>query len=400
MESLKELYKIGNGPSSSHTIGPKNAAIYMNNTYPYADYFKVYLYGSLAFTGKGHLTDKVIIDTLKAKSEVIFDYLTYKPHPNTMVFEAYKQNVLLGCETIISIGGGMIQIKGHESLVKEDVYPYTTLNEIIDYCNKENISLADFVYRFDSKDIKEYLGTIYDTMIESIHHGLNTNGLLPGKLKIERKAKSLFEKVVENETEEDKNLRLLYSYAYAVSEENASGGIIVTAPTCGSSGVVPAVLMYLAQVEGYSKEELIDSLAVAGLIGNIVKKNGSISGAEAGCQAEVGVACSMASTMYAYTHKSDIYTVGQSAEIALEHHLGLTCDPILGYVQIPCIERNAIASIRAINAYKLAKLLDKNKNRISFDLIIKTMLETGKDLQSNYKETSLGGLAKLYVCEE
>lgn len=400
MESLKELYKIGNGPSSSHTIGPKNAAIYINNTYPYADYIKVYLYGSLAFTGKGHLTDKVITDTLKVKSEIIFDYLTFKKHPNTMVFEAYKNNVLLGSETIISIGGGKIEVKGQKPLTNEDIYPHQSLHDIIEYCNKENMSLSDYVYQNDEKDIKDYLSLIYDQMISSVKNGIKNTGVLPGRLKIERKAKDLFNKVVEDETKEDKELRLLYSYAYAVSEENASGGLIVTAPTCGSSGVVPAVLMYLHEIEGFSKEVLVDSLAVAGLIGNIVKKNGSISGAEAGCQAEVGVACSMAATMYAYCHHADIYTVGQSAEIALEHHLGLTCDPILGYVQIPCIERNAIASIRAINAYKLAKLLDKKKNRISFDLIIKTMLETGKDLQSNYRETSLGGLAKLYVCEE
>lgn len=399
MESLKELFKIGNGPSSSHTIGPKNAAIYVNNTYPSADYIKVYLYGSLAFTGKGHLTDKVISDTLKVKSDIVFDYLTFKSHPNTMVFEAYKYNVLLGSTTVYSIGGGKIQIEGQPPLAKEDIYPHSTLHEIIDYCNEEKISLADYVYRNDVKDIKEYLSSIYDQMISSVENGLNTTGVLPGKLRIERKAYNLFHKELE-ESKEDKELRLLYAYAYAVSEENASGGLIVTAPTCGSAGVVPSVLMYLKEIEGFKKEELIDALAVSGLIGNIVKKNGSISGAEAGCQAEVGVACSMAATMYAYSHKADIYTVGQSAEIALEHHLGLTCDPILGYVQIPCIERNAVAAIRAIDAYKLARLLDNNKNRISFDLIIKTMLETGKDLQSNYRETSLGGLAKLYVCED
>lgn len=400
MESLKELYKIGNGPSSSHTIGPKNAAIYINNTFKDASFVKVFLYGSLAFTGKGHLTDKVISDTLNSKSEIIFDYLTFKKHPNTMVFEVYKDDTLIGTKTILSVGGGIIEVVGDKLLVKENIYPHNSLHDIIEFCNKENMSLSDYVYKYDVSDIKEYLAKIYDAMINSVNNGLNTNGVLPGRLKIERKANSLFNKTIKDETKEDYELRLLYSYAYAVSEENASGGVIVTAPTCGSSGIVPAVLMYLHEVEGFSKEELVDSLAVAGLIGNIVKKNGSISGAEAGCQAEVGVACSMGASMYAYCHKADLYCIGQSAEIALEHHLGLTCDPVLGYVQIPCIERNAVASIRAINAYKLAKLLDRNKNRVSFDLIIKTMLETGKDLQSMYRETSLGGLAKLHLCDD
>ena len=400
MQSLKELYKVGNGPSSSHTIGPRNAALYINEKFKNADYIKVYLFGSLALTGKGHLTNKVIEETLNAKCDIIFDYLTYQSHPNTMIFEMYKDDKQIAKSTIISVGGGAIEIVGDTRKKETDPYIHNSLQEVIDYCQANELNLAQYVYKFDSSDIKSYLSMIYDKMIESVNNGLEKDGILPGKLKIERKAKFLFNKEEANETSEDKKLRYLYSYAYAVSEENASGGIIVTAPTCGSSGVVPAVLMYLNKIEGFSKSELVDSLAVAGLIGNIVKKNGSISGAEAGCQAEVGVACAMAAAMYAFAHKANIFQVGQSAEIALEHHLGLTCDPILGYVQIPCIERNAVASIRAIDAYKLAKLLDSNKNRISFDLIIQTMLETGKDLQAMYRETSQGGLAKLYTCGE
>ena len=397
MDSLKELYKIGNGPSSSHTMGPKNAALYINQKYKDADYIKVILYGSLALTGKGHLTDKTIKDTLIAKSDIEFDYLSFQTHPNTLMFEIYKNNNLIDKVTVISIGGGSIEIEGVSKRIEEkDIYPHKTLKCIIDYCKKENLSLADYVYKYDESDIKDYLKTVYHTMLKSIDNGLAKDGLLPGKLKISRKAKSLFEKEDNNETLYESYLRKLYSFAYAVSEENASGGIIVTAPTCGSSGIVPAGLNFAKTFENIDESKLIDGLAVAGLFGNIAKYNGSIAGAEAGCQAEVGVACAMAAAFYAYIHNLDIDKIGQSAEIALEHHLGLTCDPILGYVQIPCIERNAVASIRAIDAVNLAKLLDSTQNRISFDQIVKTMYETGKDLTSNYRETSLGGLAKLY----
>ena len=398
MYSICELYKIGNGPSSSHTMGPKKATLIFNNTFKEADYAKVYLYGSLALTGKGHLTDKVINDTLLVKHEIIFDYKYIPPHPNTLDFVAYKNKKEIGRMRVYSIGGGAIKIEGEKEEISSEIYLDNSLDEIKKYIKEKKIDLCDYVLSIEPKTFKDYMEKIYYQMLDSINSGLEKEGTIQGRLGIKRKAKMLYEKNVD-ESLDEKHLRHLYAYAYAVSEENADGGLIVTSPTCGSCGVLPAVLRYSLEKDNISKENAIRGLIVAGLIGNLVKKNGSISGAEAGCQAEVGTACAMASAYYAYVKGCDVNVIDEASEIALEHHLGLTCDPILGYVQIPCIERNAVAAIRAINAVKLASLLNSEDQKISFDMVVKTMLETGHDIENKYKETSQGGLAKYYSGE-
>lgn len=394
MHSLKELYKIGNGPSSSHTIGPKRATELFLSHYSNLDFVKVTLYGSLALTGKGHLTDYIIDKTLgDIKHEIIFNYLELMPHPNTMIFEGYNNHELKVKETIISIGGGSIKVLGEPLLELQDVYPHKNLYEIKNYCKEKNINYAEYVYRFD-EGIKDYLNKIYDTMLDAIKRGLESEGTLHGDLHVVRKAKSLYNgHKVEND--DLKRKRRIISYAYAVAEENASGGLIVTAPTCGASGIIPSCLRTMLE-DGTDKEKLIDGLAVAGLFGNLIKFNASISGAEAGCQAEVGSACSMAAAMIAHVYGLSLDSIEQAAEIALEHHLGLTCDPIMGYVQIPCIERNAAASLRAFDAATMASMLNSKESKISFDLVCKTMLETGRDLGESYRETSIGGLARNY----
>ncbi len=399
MYTLKELFKIGNGPSSSHTMGPKRASLEFNKRYPLIDRVKVILYGSLALTGKGHLTDKIIDETLVKPHEIVFNYLDLPPHPNTVDFIPIKDNKELKRFRVFSVGGGSIKIEGEAESELSHVYPHTTFASIKDYVNEENIDLKDYVYRFDDKDIKEYLNTILDQMLNTIDNGLSKDGVIQGKLEIKRKAHMLYNKEVNNETKGDMQIRHLYAYAYAVSEENADGGVIVTAPTCGSCGVLPAVIKYSMEKYQVTRDKVIDGLAVAGLIGNLVKTNASISGAEAGCQAEVGTACAMSAAYFSYVLGASINQIEQASEIALEHHLGLTCDPIMGYVQIPCIERNAVAAIRAVDAYNLAKLLNSDDQKISFDMVCKTMYETGRDLTSSYRETSQGGLAKTYMGE-
>lgn len=399
MHTLKELYKIGNGPSSSHTMGPKLASLEFNKRYPDCDKVKVILYGSLALTGKGHLTDHIIDVTLTKPHEIVFNYLDLPPHPNTIDFIPIKNNVELPRFRVFSIGGGVIRIENESEPISNNIYPHSKFDTIKEFAITNNLSLAQYVYKFEDESIKEYLNKILDQMLETINIGLSKDGVLQGKLEIKRKAKMLYNKIVENETKGDAQIRHLYSYAYAVSEENADGGVIVTAPTCGSCGVLPAVIKYSMEKFNIKRDKVIDGLAVAGLIGNLVKTNASISGAEAGCQAEVGTACAMSAAYYSYVMGANINQIEQASEIALEHHLGLTCDPIMGYVQIPCIERNAVAAIRAIDAYNLAKLLNSNDSKISFDLVCKTMYETGRDLTSNYRETSQGGLAKTYMGE-
>ena len=396
MKSLKELYKIGNGPSSSHTMGPKKAALLLKDKYPEADLYKIILYGSLAYTGKGHLTDKIILKALEKKNvEIIFNKdVKELKHPNTMDLIAYKNNEELGRFTAYSVGGGSIQIGGELLKEEKNIYKLTTFTEIKKYCIKKEISLLEYVIMQEGKEIIEYLNIVWKTMKKTLEEGLEKEGIIPGKLKISKKAKSLYNTVTK-ETSELKRIRLLTAYAYATSEQNASGEIIVTAQTCGASGVLPAVLYYLYKQENISEKSIIEGLAVAGLIGNLVKENASISGAECGCQAEIGTACSMAAAAYAHIKGYNINIIECAAEIAMEHHLGLTCDPIYGYVQIPCIERNAVAAVRAIDSANMASFLYKD-SKISFDLVIETMYETGKDLGSHYKETSKGGLAKKY----
>ena len=398
MQSLKELYKIGNGPSSSHTMGPKRAAEMFREKNKDADKIKVILYGSLALTGRGHLTDYIIRQTLKnVETEIVFDLnKECEIHPNTMDLIAYKNEEKIDEMRVYSVGGGTIKIEGEtESLIPE-IYPHKNFEEIKIYCKMKNIDLCQYVYEVEGEtEIVEHLSNVWNAMQNAIQNGLNNRGTIPGRLKLKRRAKDIYEFKLEQETPEIRRNRLLSSYAYSVSEENASGGQIVTAPTCGASGVLPAVLYYMKIENNYDDSKIIEALAVAGLIGNIIKQNASISGAECGCQAEIGTACSMAAAATAYLMGLDIERIENSAEVAMEHHLGLTCDPVYGYVQIPCIERNAVAAMRAIDAAYLSLILAKHKS-IPFDMVVETMYETGKDLSSHYRETSNGGLAKKY----
>ena len=398
MQSLKELYKIGNGPSSSHTMGPKRCAEYALNKYGSNYKYEVILYASLALTGKGHLTD-YIIKTVLPDCTIKFDIYTEVKHPNTLDIIIYdNSNNKVDEIRFYSVGGGTISIEGIDDIAKEDVYPEKNFEEIKAFCLKNNIGLHEYAYHYEP-EIKEYLEVVYEKMVECIKSGLNKEGYLPGSLKVERRAKALYNAKLDYETREIYQSRIVSSFAFAVSEENASGGEIVTAPTCGASGVVPSVMYYLKHNHHFTKEKLIDGLAVAGVIGNVVKHNASISGAECGCQAEVGTATSMAAALHAFMFNYSIEQIEYASEVALEHQLGLTCDPIRGYVQIPCIERNAVAATRAIESSRIACFLTGSR-KISFDYVVKTMKETGKDLHHHYRETSLGGLAKDYNGEE
>ena len=319
-----------------------------------------------------------------------------KIHPNTFDILAYKDGELLDLWRVYSIGGGTFKVENGEDVIFEDIYPQKNFNEIKNFVKENNIDLYDYVCLIEGKEkITEFLNQVWMTMKNAIKAGLATDGIIPGRLKLQRKAKRVYENKLEFETTDIRKTRLLSSYAYATSEENASGGVIVTAPTCGSCGVLPAALYYMKEEYHVSDEEIVRALAVAGIFGNVVKFNASISGAECGCQAEIGTACSMAAGAIAYLLKLDIDRIENSAEVAMEHHLGLTCDPIYGYVQIPCIERNAVAAMRALDAATLSLMLEQHK-KISFDLIVETMYETGKDLGTHYRETSEGGLAKKY----
>lgn len=392
MKSLKELYKIGNGPSSSHTMGPKNACLIFTKRYPNCNNYKVYLYGSLALTGKGHLTDYIIKKTLQ-NVEVIFDLKTEVTFPNTMRIDGYHNNEFIASLSFNSVGGGIVNILGEKQDKALDIYNEKTFKEVIKYLKENNIDLSLYVDRHE--DINEYLKEVIITFENCLENGLNNKDNLPGKLNLTRKAKLILDNEINNIlfTNDEKTL---IAYAYAIAEENASGGVVVTTPTCGSAGVLPSVLLYMRKLYNTNLETEIKGLKVAGVIGNIIKQNASISGAYAGCQAEIGVACAMASSYVMSLFTNDVYKIERAAEIALEHHLGLTCDPVGGYVQIPCIERNAVGALRALESVKLALVLKTKEAKISFDTIAKTMLETGVSLPRELKETSIGGLAKEY----
>ena len=394
MKSLKELYRIGKGPSSSHTIGPERACRLFLQENPEADFFSVKLYGSLAKTGTGHGTESVIKSVLPSV-KVLYDVETQTPHPNTMDLIAYQNNRALAQMRIYSVGGGAIQIEGREETEGSEIYPHNLLSEIRAYCKARNMRLYDYVYECESDNVKEYLAQVWSAMKNAIARGVAQSGVLPGGLEVERRAKILYEGLAPEESAETRENRLVCAYAFAVSEENAAGGTIVTAPTCGACGVVPAVLKYGQERWGYTDEQILNALATAGLIGNFIKTNASISGAECGCQAEIGSACCMATAALSELRGLSLGQIEYAAEVAMEHHLGLTCDPICGLVQIPCIERNAVAAMRAINASSLAYFLSDSR-KISFDLVVQTMYETGKDLKRSYRETAEGGLAKLY----
>ena len=396
MESLKELYKIGVGPSSSHTLGPKKAAAYIINKYPDLESVEVYLYGSLALTGKGHLTDYIIQQEFKkipCNIHFISDSLPY--HPNGMKFEVYKKGIKMAEHYIYSVGGGKIEVEGEKLPDARNVYPHNTMTEILEYIEKEHISLWDYILRFEDDDIVDYLRLVLDTMFNEVKAGISDDSVIPGKLKLKRVAKTMYTQALNTRRESDREKLLIASYAYAVAEENASGKTIVTAPTCGASGVLPAVLYYARKELGLHRIDIVKALGVGGLFGNVIKTNATISGADGGCQAEIGSACAMAAASYAWILELNNSLIEYAAEMGMEHNLGLTCDPVGGYVQIPCIERNGFAALRAIDAGLLAKQLGYiRKNKVRFDSIVKVMYETGKDLASPYKETSLGGLAR------
>ena len=397
MESLKELYKVGMGPSSSHTIGPQKAAEIIKSKYQ-GKRIEVTLYSSLALTGVGHGTDRVIKRVLGDDTIIHFDIDTPVSHPNTLKFDIYDNNKLIKSHTYVSVGGGsIIEEETGEKVKIENIYPYSKFNDRKKYIAENNMTLPEYVFKFEDEGIKDYLLDIYKTMVSSIENGLKKDGVLPGGLNVKRKAKSIYN-LERNESSSEKEKRLITAYSYAAAEENASGGVIVTAPTCGASGIVPAAIYYLNEKYHLSNELIVEMLAVAGLFGNIVKDNASISGAYAGCQSEVGTACSMAAAMIAYYKGMALEQIEAAAEIAMEHHLGLTCDPVKGLVQIPCIERNAVATLRAFDAALIASL-PIYPEKLSFDSVVKTMFETGRDINSKYRETSQGGLAKVEIKE-
>ena len=396
MKSIRDIYKIGKGPSSSHTMGPAKAMGIYVSEHPEAESYKVILYGSLADTGEGHGTDKAISAATEKSVEIVFNTTDRElPHENTMDIYSVVGGVAQDKMRVMSVGGGDIEIEGREGEGATLVYPETTFAEISALCKREGIRLSDYVLLREGEDIRDFLYIVWTTMKNAIHEGLTTSGILPGGLEVERKAQYLYNQRHIDEREVTRENRIVCAYAYAVSEQNADNGTIVTAPTCGACAVLPSVLRYMQEKHRFSDEQIIRALAVAGLIGALTKTNASISGAECGCQAEVGTACSMASAALGELFEMGIDQIEYAAEIAFEHHLGLTCDPICGLVQIPCIERNAVAAMRAINAVNLANFLSGSR-KISLDMVIKTMYETGKDLSHHYRETSTGGLAKLY----
>ena len=398
MKSLKELYQIGSGPSSSHTMAPEKIAKVFKKEYLEAA-FKVHLYGSLAYTGKGHGTDTVLKKVLGENAEIIFDYDKKDiPHPNTLDTEVFMNGKRIACRRAYSLGGGAYRIEGEPEDTTPQVYPHKSFAEIKEYCIKNDLRLSDYVFRAEP-EIREYLDTIWETMVAAIKRGLSVEGVLPGGLGVQRKAKFLYSQRHIDESPETRENRMVCSYAFAVAEENAAGGTIVTAPTCGSSGVLPSVLYYVQKTRNVTKDAILRGLAVAGLIGNIIKTNASVSGAECGCQAEIGSACAMAAGGLAEMFELGYDQIEYATEICIEHHLGLTCDPVAGLVQIPCIERNAVAAMRALNALSLADFLFSTR-KVSLDTIIEVMYETGKDLSSRYRETSEAGMAKLYTCPE
>ncbi len=398
MASITELYKIGRGPSSSHTIGPERACMIFKERNAQADRFKVILYGSLAKTGRGHGTDAVVKKTLApTPCEVELDYFENDiPHPNTMYLFAYKDGKEIDKSRVMSVGGGSIAFENGEVKKEERVFELSTFSDISEYCKEHNIRIWQYAERNEAPDFRGYMHTVWNAMKTSIQKGLSDEGVLPGGLDVKKKAKALFNSQHIDESAQTRENRMVCAYAYAVSEQNAQGETIVTAPTCGASGVLPAVLYYQQQKNGYSDEEIIRALETAGVIGALIKTNASISGAECGCQAEIGSACAMAAAALGELFELSIDKIEYAAEIAIEHHLGLTCDPICGLVQIPCIERNAVAAMRAINAVSLASFLWDSR-KISFDKVMRAMKETGRDLSVSYKETSEAGLAKIDI---
>ena len=398
MKSIREIYKIGKGPSSSHTMGPERAAKLFRGENPQADAFRVILYGSLSKTGVGHGTDRVLRETLAPlPTQILFsDEDLPDAHPNTLDFIALKDGQEISRLRVESIGGGDIRIPGRPADDSEEIYIEHSFAEIADFCKWRYITtLSDYVELNEGPDIWGFLLTVWKTMKQSIEDGLSATGTLPGGLNVQRKASYLYNKTGGCDAPALQEFQKIAAYAYAVAEQNADNGTVVTAPTCGACGVLPAVLKYIQDTKGYSDETICRGLATAGIIGNLTKSNASISGAECGCQAEIGTACSMAAAALAELYGQNLDQVEYAAEVAMEHHLGLTCDPICGLVQIPCIERNAVAAMRAMNACNLSYFLTGSRN-ISYDMVCRAMHETGINLNRRFRETSEGGLAKIY----
>ena len=399
MKSIREIYKIGKGPSSSHTMGPERAAKLFREENPQADAFQVVLYGSLSKTGIGHGTDRVIRETMAPlPTEIIFsDEVIPDSHPNTMDLIALKDGGQIASVRVESIGGGDIRIPGRKDDAQEEVYIEHSFAEIADFCKWRYIhTLSEYVELNEGPEIWDFLMEVWQVMKRSIDEGLAASGVLPGGLNVQRKAKYLYEQTPDAEVPALREFQQIAAFAYAVAEQNADNGTIVTAPTCGACGVLPAVLKYAQVTKGFTDEQICRGLATAGIIGNLTKSNASISGAECGCQAEIGTACSMAAAALAELYKQNLDQVEYAAEVAMEHHLGLTCDPICGLVQIPCIERNAVAAMRAMNACNLSYFLTGSRN-ISYDMVCRAMHETGINLNTRFRETSEGGLARLYA---
>lgn len=394
MESIREIFKIGKGPSSSHTMGPRKAALDFKANNPTATRFEVTLYGSLAATGKGHLTDTALLEVLGEDCKINWLPETFLPqHPNGILFEAFSpDNKLIDHKTTFSIGGGDISDTG-KRLSKEKIYPHSTMTQILNWCKDNGTTFWEYVEEYEGSDIYDYLFEVWKVMKAAVERGLDNEGVLPGGLKLARKASSFYIKAKGLQGSMQRRA-MTFSFALAVAEENASGGTIVTAPTCGSCGVVPAVFYLNQKFYNFSDKKILRALATAGLIGNIIKTNASISGAEVGCQGEIGSACCMAAGASVQIFGGTPMQVEYGAAMGMEHFLGLTCDPICGLVQIPCIERNAFAATRAVDANVYALLTDGN-HRVSFDNVIAVMKRTGRDIPSLYKETSEGGLAYL-----
>lgn len=402
MKTIKDIYQIGPGPSSSHTLGPQKAAKKFKELYPDATSYEAHLYGSLSLTGKGHLTDYIIKKVFEPKECKIEWHDEYDDeHPNVFYLFAHYPNETKQMK-VMSVGGGAVKLKCddliEEEVVDQEIYKEINFDAIKDVCLKNNYRILDYIN--EHEDLDEYLGNIFDQMLKTVDNGLKHEGLLPGALKLERCAKKLYHNALELEGEQKDKL-LISAYAYAASEENASGGTTVTAPTLGSSGVFPAIMYYLYNHRHINRQLLIDSLKIGGLFGNIIKQNATISGAKGGCQAEIGAACSMASAAIAFICGCNDHAIEYAAEMGMEHFLGLTCDPVGGYVMIPCIERNAVAALRAFDSALLTEqLLRVKNNKVSFDMVVNAMNYTGNKLVVELKETSLGGLATIVPVDE
>lgn len=394
MESIKSIYRIGNGPSSSHTMGPKKAAEIFNLKHKDAVSFKVHLYGSLAATGKGHFTDVAITEAFVPRTvEFVWMPEIYLPlHPNALRLEALNRaGQVLDEWVVYSVGGGKI-IDETTDLHEKQVYEHNSITDILNWVDRRGKTYWEYIQEREESDLWDYLNEVWKAMQRSVKEGLENDGVLPGGLNLRRKAASYWIKAKSYKVSL-KNRCLIMSYALAVSEQNASGGVVVTAPTCGAAGVLPAILYHMKTYHEFSDKNILQALATAGLFGNITRKNASISGAEVGCQGEVGTACAMAAAAANQMFGGSPQQIEYAAEMGLEHHLGLTCDPVCGLVQIPCIERNSFGALRALDA-NMAAMLSDGKHIISFDKVVETMRTTGQDLPSLYKETAMGGLAR------